>query len=75
MSDMRTLLYMFRGKLETEQINRWKAPSRAAQLQGCTGSVVYLLDVHGNLLEHGFEYWVVAKDVPEEIKLAAMLVN
>jgi hypothetical protein len=75
MPDTRTLLYLFRGKLETETVERFGATQRARVLQGCTASVVYLLAVDGSLKTYTGAFWSTVFDAPEEIKLAAMLVS
>ena len=77
MEEMRTLLYIFRGKLEAEQVGRWKVLERMKQLQGCTATLIYQIDTDGKLYHlgpHGFRSLSDMKTVPEEIKLAAMLV-
>lgn len=75
MADNRTLLYMFRGKVETEEVNRWNITNRAIVLINCTRATMYMVDQGGHLLEYGPHYWLNAKNPPNEIKLAALLVN
>jgi hypothetical protein len=78
MEEMRTILYMFRGKLEIEQAGRWVTLQRMTQLSGCTASVIYTLEPNGDLYYlggNGLRCQADPKDTPEEIKLAAMLVN
>jgi hypothetical protein len=69
-----TLLYVFRGKVETEVVLRWDATTRAIQLRGCTRATIYATETGNDLVEYGPNYWVKAVNPPNEIKLAAMLV-
>jgi hypothetical protein len=73
--DDRVIAYIFRGKLETEVVNRWKARERMTQLNNCTLAEIYFFDPDGEIyvMHHSREYRKKAKSVPEEIKLAAML--
>lgn len=79
MSEYRTLLYMFRGKLEMEQVDRWKARDRMKQLLGATATLIYQLEPDGRLyaFEGNKDYRTEVNlvNIPEEIRLAAMLVN
>lgn len=79
MSEYRTLLYMFRGKPEMEQVDRWKARDRMKQLLGATATLIYQLEPDGRLyaFEGNKDYRTEVNlvNIPEEIRLAAMLVN
>lgn len=79
MSEYRTLLYMFRGKPEMEQVDRWKARDRMKQLLGATATLIYQLEPDGRLYafegNNDYRSEVNLVDIPEEIRLAAMLVN
>lgn len=79
MSEYRTLLYMFHGKLETEQADRWKARDRMKQLLGATATLIYQLEPDGRLYafegNNDYRSEVNLVNIPEEIRLAAMLVN
>jgi redox-sensitive bicupin YhaK (pirin superfamily) len=74
MVDTRTLLYIFRGKVEVEETERFGATQRARVLQNCTASVVYMLAIDGSLKTYTGAVWRTVTEAPEEIKLAAMLV-
>lgn len=67
------LLYLFRGRLEIEDVSWYEASLRMRAIQGCTRADVYRLDPDGTLCEYYGNYWRIAKNVPDEIKLAAML--
>ena len=69
------LIWIFRGKVETETVDWFNSSSRMRQITGCTRANVYRLDFSGELCEYFGNYWRTAKNVPEEIKLAAMLLN
>ena len=70
------LLYMFRGRLETEEVDWFEATSRAEQLIGVTRAQMYrVFEVNQKIHTYNGNYWVVAEKVPAEIKLAAMLVD
>ena len=75
MSKTRKLLYIFRGKLEMEDVGEFDVTARARQLQGCTRSTIYTIADLNYLLQYGPNYWIAAVNPPDEIKLAAMLVN
>lgn len=79
MSEYRTLLYMFRGNLEMEQVDRWKARDRMKQLLGATATLIYQLEPDGRLYafegNNDYRTEVNLVNIPEEIRLAAMLVN
>lgn len=75
MGEMRTLLYLFRGKVEVEEVLRFGATQRARVLQNCTASVVYLLNEKGEVKTNSGGFWSTATSVPDEIKLAALIVN
>jgi hypothetical protein len=74
-NDTRILLYLFRGKVETEVVERFGATQRARILHNCTASVVYLISGKGELKSNTGHYWETVTDAPDEIKLAAMLVT
>ena len=67
------LLYLFKGKLEIEDVPWYEGYHRMRAIQGCTQADVYRLAPDGTLCEYFGNYWRTAKNVPEEIKLAAML--
>lgn len=73
--DDRVLAYIHRGKLETKVVNRWDARKRMIQLNNCTLAEIYFFEPDGRIYTMHFsqEYRVIATDVPEEIKLVAML--
>lgn len=69
------LLWIFRGKLEMERVAWPRASERMRQIVGCTRANVYRTDFDGKLYEYEDNYWRTALKVPDEIKLAAMLLN
>ena len=78
MADTQLLLYIHRGKLQTESVGMWDATKRANALQGCCATIVYRI-LPGDSSVHEWRnstYWTTnySVPVPEEIKLAAMLV-
>lgn len=72
-----TLMYIFRGTVHTETIPWFEATMRAKQLSGCTLATIYSTHVFGetDLREYNGNTWNKTKDAPEEIKLAALLLN
>ena len=76
MEEMHTLLYMHRNKLNMEPVGIWKATKRAAQLRGCCATVIYRITPDKQLHAYIDNIWTsrLPSDVPNEIKLAAMLV-
>lgn len=74
MEAIRTLVWLFRGKLEFETVNRFGATQRAKQIQGCIAAPVYLINGKGELLQLG-SFWEPAECPPDEIKMFVLLVN
>ena len=76
MPPMVTLFWLFRGKLEMEKVEWFNASSRRRQLEGCTQVTVYKFDtVNGEFCVYLANSWRKTTEVPDEIKLAAMLLN
>lgn len=75
MSDNRMIAYIFRGKLEIEVVNRWKARERMITINNCMCVEIYFFEPDGQIyiMHSSMEYRVKAENVPDEIKLAAML--
>lgn len=73
MADNRRLFYIFRGKVETEEIDRWECSTRAKEIHGCTLSTLFMQEPDGKFYSYNFSFWKEAESVPDEIKLAAML--
>lgn len=75
MENKRTLVWVFRGKLEWETLDLFGVTQRAKQLQNCMRCVtVYLLTEAGEIKELT-PFWTVAENPPEEVKLFALLNN
>lgn len=78
MEDMRTILYVFRDKLEVETCDRWKTLDRMKQLRSCTLTQIYMQERNGQLYylsDMGFRVFADPATTPDVIKLAAMLTN
>jgi lysozyme family protein len=71
-----TLLYMHCKKLNFEVVGIWEATQRAVTLQGCCNTKIYRITPDNQIHVYVDNYWSarLPKDMPEEIKLAAMLV-
>lgn len=77
--DSQLLLYMHRGRVQTEVVGMWDASRRATTLRGCCAAIIYrFVPDNGEIHEWVYDaYWTAnySVPVPEEIRLAAMLVN
>jgi len=73
MAETRRLFYIFKGKVETEEVNRWDCSARARQIYGCTLSQLFMLEPDGKFYSYNFSFWKEAESVPDEVKLAYML--
>lgn len=68
------LIWMHRGKVETESVLWYEGAQRARQLQGCTATTIYRISAILKQLQiYTGDHWATTKDAPDEIKLAAML--
>lgn len=76
MPPMVTLFWLFRGRLEMEKVEWFNASSRTRQLENCTRTTVFRFDtVNGEFCVYLANSWRKTCVVPEEIKLASMLLN
>lgn len=77
MADMHTLLYMHRNKLNMEPVGIWESTRRATRLRGCCATTIYRITPDNQLHAYIDNIWTgrLPADMPDEIKLAAMLVN
>jgi hypothetical protein len=77
MEETHTLLYMHRNKLNIEPVGIWQSTRRATTLRGCCATTIYRITSDNQLHAYIDNIWTsrLPKDVPEEIKLAAMIVN
>lgn len=76
-TETHTLLYMHRNKLNTEIVGIWDATRRAEALQGCCATTLYRITPDKQLHAYIGHVWTsrLPANVPDEIKLAAMLVD
>lgn len=68
------LIWIYHGKIQSESVVWYDGARRARQLEGCMATTVYRLTaILRDLQVYADGCWKTAKDAPEEIKLAAML--
>ena len=73
-SDNVVLIWLYRGRIETETTVWYQGTVRAKQLQAIMATTVYRVSpILKELQSYNGINWAGAKKVPDQIKLAAML--